>query len=58
MTNYYSTNYLRVNQAKTQTCVFYLSSKEAKRELEVIWDNDKLVHTFNPVYLGVTLDRP
>ena len=57
LTNYYSTNHLRANPAKTQTCVFHLSNKEAKCKLEVTWNNKKLIHTFNPVYLGVTLDH-
>ena len=57
MTNYYSKNHLRANPAKTQACVFHLSSKEAKRKLEVTWNNEKLTYTFNPVYLRVTLDR-
>ena len=56
MTNYYKTNHLRAIPAKTQTCVFHLSNKEAKRKLEVTWNNEKLTHAFNPVYLGVTLD--
>ena len=55
MISYYSTNHLRANPTKTQACVFHLSNKEAKTELEIIWNNDK--HTHSALfYLGVTLD--
>ena len=57
MANYYSTNHLRANPANIQICVFYVSSKEAERELDVNLNNEKLIDACNPVYLGVTLDH-
>ena len=57
MTTYYDTNQLRANPSKTQVCVFHLRNREAKRELNVMWNGTRLSNTTTPVYLGVHLDR-
>ena len=38
MTTYYDTNQLRANPSKTQVCAFHLRNREAKRELNVVWN--------------------
>ena len=57
MTTYYDTNQLRANPSKTQVCAFHLRNREAKRELNVMWNGTRLSNTTTPVYLGVHLDR-
>ena len=58
MTTYYDTNQLRANPSKTQVCAFHLKkNREAKRELNVVWNGTRLSNTTTPVYLGVHLDR-
>ena len=57
MTTYYDTNQLRANPSKTHVCAFYLRNREAKRELNVVWNGTRLSNTTTPVYLGVHLDR-
>ena len=57
MSTYYKANFLRPNPAKTQISAFHLRNREAKRKLEVTWENQPLAHCDHPVYLGVTLDR-
>ena len=57
MTTYYDTNQLRVNPSKTQVCAFHLRNREAKRELNVVWNGTRLSNTTIPVYLGIYLDR-
>ena len=57
MTTYYDTNQLRANPSKTQVCAFHLRNREAKRELNVVWNGIRLSHTTTPVYLGIHLDR-
>ena len=57
MTTYYDTNQLRANPSKTQVCAFHLRSREAKRELNVVWNGIRLSNTTTPVYLGIHLDR-
>ena len=57
ITTYYDTNQLRVNPSNTQVCTFHLRNREAKRELNVVWNGTRLSHTTTPVYLGVHLDR-
>ena len=57
MTTYYDTNQLSANHSKTQVCVFHLRNREAKRELNVVWNGTRLSNTTTPVYLGVHLDR-
>ena len=54
---YYPKNHLRANPDKTQTSVFHLRNREAKRELNITWCGKELEHTPTPTYLGVTLDR-
>ena len=55
MTTYYDTNQLRANPSKTQVCAFHLRNREAKRELNVVWNGTRLSNTTTPVYLGSTL---
>ena len=57
MTTYYDTNQLRANPSKTQVCAFHLRNREAKRELNVMWNGTRLSNTTTPVYLGIHLDR-
>ena len=57
MTTYYDTNQLRANPSKTQVCAFHLKNREAKRELNVVWNGTRLSNTTTPVYLGIHLDR-
>ena len=57
MTTYHDTNQLRVNPSKTQVCACHLRNREAKRELNVVWNGTRLSNTTTPVYLGVHLDR-
>ena len=57
MTTYYDTNQLRTTPSKTQVCAFHLRNREAKRELNVVWNGTRLSNTTTPVYLGVHLDR-
>ena len=57
MTTYYATNQLRANPSKTQVCAFHLRNREAKRELNVVWNGIRLSNTTTPVYLGIDLDR-
>ena len=53
MTTYYDTNQLRANPSKTQVCAFHLRNREAKRELNVVWNGTRLSNTTTPVYMGV-----
>ena len=57
LTTYYDTNQLRANPSKTQVCAFHLRNREAKRELNVVWNGIRLSNTTTPVYLGIHLDR-
>ena len=57
MTTYYDTNQLRANPSKTQVCAFHLRNREAKRELNVMWNGTRLSNTTTLVYLGVHIDR-
>ena len=57
MTTYYDTNQLRANTSKTQVCAFHIRNREAKRELNVVWNGTRLSNTTTPVYLGIHLDR-
>ena len=57
MTTYYDTNQLRANPSKTQVCDFDLRNREAKGELNVVWNGTRLSNTTTPVYLGIHLDR-
>ena len=56
MTTYYDTNQLRASPSKTQVCAFRLRNREAKRELNEVWNGIILSNT-TPVYLGIHLDR-
>ena len=57
MTTYYEMNQLRENPSMTQVCAFHLRNREAKRELNVVWNGTRLSNTTTPVYLGSHLDR-
>ena len=57
LTTYYRSNSLRANPDKTQVTSFHLKNREAKRTLEVKWNNTDLENTPHPKYLGVILDR-
>ena len=57
MTTYYANNQLRANPSKTQVCAFHLRNREAKRELNVVWNGIRLTNTTTPLYLGIHLDR-
>ena len=58
MTTYYDTHQLCAKpSSKTQVCVFHLRNREAKRELNVVWNSTRLSNTTTPVYLGIHLDR-
>ena len=49
MTTYYDTNQL--------VCAFHLRNREAKRELNLVWNGIRLSNTTTPVYLGIHLHR-
>ena len=57
LTPYYGLNQLRSNPSKTQVCAFHLRNRDAKRELNVVWNETRLTITATPVYLGIHLDR-
>ena len=57
LTLYYVSNSLRANPDRTQVTSFHLKNREAKRTLEVKWNNTDMGYTPQPKYLGVTLDR-
>ncbi|KAI0239735.1 putative RNA-directed DNA polymerase from transposon BS [Lamellibrachia satsuma] len=57
LSTYYDLNQLRANPSKTQVCAFHLRNRDAKRELNVVWNGTRLNNTSTPVYLGVHLDR-
>ena len=49
LTTYYRSNSLRANPDKTQGTSFHLKNKEAKRMLEVKWNNTDLENTPHPM---------
>ena len=57
LSTYYDTNQLLANYSKTQVCAFHLRNREAKRELNVVWNGTRLSNKTTPVYLGIHLDR-
>ena len=57
LTIYYRSNSLRANLDKTQVTTFHLKNREAKRTLDVKWNNTDLENAPHPKYLVVTLDR-
>ena len=57
MSTYYIEFFLKLNPAKTQVCAFHFNNTEAHKKLNINWNGEKLQHTQNPVYLGITLDR-
>jgi len=48
---------LKLSTAKTVSTVFHLNNKEAKRELNLNFNNETLPLCSEPKYLGVTLYR-
>ena len=54
---YYKCKSLNANPGKTQVCAFHLNNHQAKRKLNIFWNDERLKHEDFPVYLGVTLDR-
>lgn len=48
---------LTPSSAKTETCCFHLTNKEARTTIDVIFRDQVLKHNPFPKYLGVTLDR-
>ena len=57
LTTYYRSNSMRANPDKTQVTSFHMKKREAKRTLEVKWNNTELENTPHPKYLGVNWDR-
>ena len=48
---------LQVASKWSNVCAFHLRNREAKRELNVVWNGTRLSNTTTPVYLGIHLDR-
>ena len=57
MSSYYAVNHLHVHSSKTQVSTCHLRTKDAKCELNCVWEGKKLPYTTKPCYLGVTLVR-
>ena len=57
LSEYYTTNQLRVNPTKTQVSLFHLRNRECGKQLNISWNGVNLTHCNLPVYIGVTLDR-
>ena len=45
LTPYYELNQLCPNLSKTQVCAFHLRNRDAKRELNVVWNETRLINT-------------
>jgi hypothetical protein len=48
---------LQPSVSKTVSCVFHLHNANAKRELDILLNGQRIRHDATPTYLGVTLDR-
>ena len=48
---------IQLSIGKTVSAAYHLNNREAKRELDVVVDNKRLVFQQDPKYLGVRLDR-
>ena len=48
---------LQLSICKTVSAAYHLNNREAKRELDVFVDNNRMVFQQAPKYLGVRLDR-
>ena len=48
---------LKLNKSKTVSTAFHLNSREGKRELNIIVDENGLPYNPTPTYLGITMDR-
>ena len=57
LTLYNELNQLRPNPSKTQVCAFHLRNKDAKRELNVVCNETRLIDRATPVYLGIHLHK-
>ena len=57
LTPYYELNQLRSNPSNTHVCAFRLRNRDVKRELNVVWNETRLINTATSVYLGIHLDR-
>ena len=57
LTEYYKRNSLNASPGKTQVCAFHLNNHQAKRKLNIFWNNERLKHDDFRVFLGVTWDR-
>ena len=57
LTSYYELNQLRPNPPKTQVCAFPLRNRDAKLELNVVWNDTRIISISTPLYLGIHLDR-
>ena len=44
LTEYYKCNSLNVNPGKMQVCAFHLNNHQAKRKLNILWNNERLKH--------------
>ena len=49
LTPYYELNQLRPNPSKTQICAFHLRNMDAKRELNVVWNEIWMANTATPM---------
>jgi len=54
---YLQTWNLKLSTTKSVSATYHLNNKDAKRELEVKYNNETLPFCSEPKYLGVTLDR-
>uniref|UniRef100_A0A8D8TXB0 RNA-directed DNA polymerase from mobile element jockey n=1 Tax=Cacopsylla melanoneura TaxID=428564 RepID=A0A8D8TXB0_9HEMI len=57
MSSYFRKWRLKPNPSKTEVTCFHLNNSFAKTKLNVKFENQPVVHNFQPKYLGVTLDR-
>jgi len=57
VSEYLQTWKLKLSTTKTMPADFHLNSKEAKRELQVKYNNETLPFRSEPKYLRVTLNR-
>ena len=48
LSTYYDLNQLRANPSKTQVCAFHLRNRDAKRDLNLVWNGTRLNNTSTP----------
>ena len=51
------TNCVPINLRRRYACAFHLRNSDAKRQLNVFWNETRLINTATPVYLVIHLDR-